>query len=171
MSSKPRSNPRGIGMALPLITLALVSWQAYPPLVYAWRNDLYSRGAGIAFLIWLIAQLIIAFRLHGGKVRTSGLCTAIAIGLCAGSAVSGLNVLNQLALAFAFPGVFGLRYMGVCVAAASVAWLPATGWFMSSFKSGGFAGWERPFASAVLGLALLLAALFAAKPRKTFLIP
>ncbi|MEI6674116.1 MAG: hypothetical protein WCO57_02955, partial [Verrucomicrobiota bacterium] len=38
---------------------------------------------------------------------------------------------------------------------AALAWLPASGWFLSHWKTGGLGGWERPALAAMMALLLL----------------
>lgn len=75
--------------------------------------------------------------------------------LCMAGSLSGLRVLHHLALATAVPGLLGLKFAGLVTTAASLAWLPATGWFISHWKSGGLSGWERPVVVAIFSLILL----------------
>jgi hypothetical protein len=89
---------------------------------------------------------------------------AVSLVLCTAGSMTGLRVLHHLALATALPGLLGLG-LGACVTiAAAPAWLPATGWFLSHWKTGGLAGWERPAYASVMALLLLVAARFSHPP-------
>ena len=143
-------------LALPLAVLGLAAWNALPTLVEAWQCDLYARGAALAFGIWLIPQGWLVIK---GRHTPFHPCLAwIAVSLVLGVAgsMSGLRVLHHLAFAIAVPGVLGLRTSGLLVIAAAPAWLPATGWFVSHWKAGGLAGWERPAYSTILAIFLLV---------------
>jgi hypothetical protein len=147
-----------MGVALPLGTLALTAWKAYPSLAEAWRDDLYSHGIPLAFLIWLIPQAYLFIK--GGRNPTLShaptVFILIALALYAAGVMSSLRILNHLALVFAIPGVFQHRWLtGLITLAAAPSWLPATGYFISRVKTGGLDGWERPLFALVMTAILL----------------
>jgi hypothetical protein len=142
------------GIALPLATSALAAWQAVPSLIEAWRTDLYSRGAPLAFFIWLVPLAIVFFK---QRAAPGPGWIGLSLLLCAAGSMAGVNLLQHLALATAVAGLSGLRFYGFVTTAASAAWLPASGWFLSHMKSGGFAGWERPVFAVLMALVVVAA--------------
>jgi hypothetical protein len=118
---------------LPLAVLGLAAWQGAAGLVAAWGNDLYARGAPWAFGLWL-ATAVLA-RPRGSESRPL-VWVAVSLLCCVAASISGLQVMNHLALAIA-------------------VWLPASGWFISRWITGGLSGWERPLAALACGFAIL----------------
>jgi hypothetical protein len=155
MNPESRSQADSLGLILPLAVLGLAAWHALPSLAEAWSDDLYARGAPLACGIWLAPQgwLFLKHRKFPATACLTWL--ALSLLLSVGGAMTGLRVLHHLALATAVPGVGGLRLAGLATTAAAPAWLPATGWFLSHWKSGGLAGWERPAFAASMALVLL----------------
>ena len=141
-------------MVLPLAILGIAVCNALPSLIEAWRVDLYAHGAAIAFMIWLIPS---AWRFLKQRQFTRPCLVWLAIALVLGTAgsMSDLRVLHHLALATAVAGAFGWRTSGILLLAAAATWLPATGWLLSHWLSGGLAGWERPLSAILLSILLL----------------
>lgn len=152
MNSENPSGTANRGIALPLATLGLAAWKSIPSLSGAWENDLYARGALFAFVIWLLPQIYLFFRT---ATHSGNMWVAVSLFLCVAGSLSGLRVLHHLALASSFSGLFGQRYLGVIILASSLAWLPATGWFLSHWKTSGLLGWERPTIALMVALSLL----------------
>ena len=142
-------------MALPVATLALAIWQAVPALVEAWQDDLYARGAPLAFVIWLGLFALYFLRIRERILTPRTEWIAVSLFLCAAGSMSGLRVLQHLALAAAIPGLLGLRFTGFIAVASAVTWLPASGWFLSHWQAGGLLGWERPLLSLLTGAVLI----------------
>lgn len=162
---KEPPSPSGIaGLALPLAVLGLTAWVAFPTLAEAWQHDLYARGAPLAFAIWLATQGWLFFKNRSHATAQSMAWLGLALFLCMAGSLSGLRVLHHLALATAVPGLLGLKFAGLTTTAASLAWLPATGWFISHWKSGGLSGWERPVVVAILSIILLASVRTTANP-------
>ncbi len=162
---KPSPPSSFSGIALPLATSALAAWQAVPSLIEAWRTDLYSRGAPLAFFIWLVPLSIVFFK----QRATPGLAwIGLSLFLCAAGSMGGVNLLLHLALATAVTGLSGLRLSGIVTTMAAAAWLPASGWFLSHLKSGGLAGWERPVFAALVALLIVVPQL---KPSSSTSVP
>lgn len=149
MKSIDHPTPDIRGISLPLATLGLCAWHAFPSLAAAWGNDLYSRGAATAFVIWLLSQCIIMFGTPSLRTSSRHGWIIIALILCVTGSMSELRAIQHLALAAAVPGLLGLGFTGVTSFASAATWMPASGWFLSHVISGGLAGWERP-ASAML---------------------
>lgn len=167
MTTNAQSPPARRGLLLPLAVLALAAWYALPSLSDAWRNDLYSRGGLLAFLIWLMPQGYILGKSLRSNNNASLAWSAIALFLSATGAMSDLNILQQLALAAAVPGVLGVRWLGLTTSAAALGWLPATGWLLSHWHVGGLGGWERPAFAALLALLLMMQFRLACQPTPT----
>lgn len=149
---KPPTPSSPPGIALPLATSALAAWQAVPSLIDGWRTDLYSRGAPLAFLIWLVPLAIVFFKQRAAP----GLgWIGLSLFLCAAGSMGEVNLLLHLALATAIAGLSGLALSGFVATLAAAAWLPASGWFLSHLKSGGLAGWERPVFAALVALLIV----------------
>ncbi len=140
------------GLALPLATLGLCAWHALPSLAAAWGNDLYSRGAVAAFVIWLASHYVIS-RHSALRTNSNHAWIIVSLLLCIAGSMCELRALQHLALAAAVPGVFGLGFTGIPLLAAAATWMPASGWFISHMKAGGLIGWERPAAAAISALA------------------
>jgi hypothetical protein len=136
--------------------LGLTAWKAFPTLAEAWQHDLYARGAPLAFAIWLATQAWLFFKNRGQSTDQGIAWLGFSLLLCAAGSLSGLRVLHHLALATAVPGLLGLRFAGLATTAAALAWLPASGWFISHWKSGGLTGWERPVFVTFLSIILLV---------------
>ncbi|MEI7954112.1 MAG: hypothetical protein WCJ66_02970 [Verrucomicrobiota bacterium] len=145
-------------LTLPIAVLALSAWQALPTITEAWSSDLYARGAPLACAIWLIPQIWwrVSYRHSPIAPRTAWL--GLAVLLCIAGAMTELRVVQHLALACALAGTFGWRFSGFVTIATSLAWLPASGWFVSHWKNAGLAGWERPVLASSLGVFLLVRA-------------
>ncbi len=154
MNAPRQSTVASFGLALPFAVLGLACYNALPTLAEAWLHDLYSRGALIAFVIWVVAQAWVYFQ-RRPLAKPCMVWLAISLLLGVAGSLSDLRVLHHLALAAAIPGCFGLRMTGLVVLAGAPTWLPATGWFLSHWKSGGLIGWERPACSALLAIILL----------------
>ena len=147
-------------MALPLAVLALTAWQALPTIFAAWGNDLYARGAPLACAIWLAPQAWWQFKLRPAPAPPCLAWLGLALALCAAGTVTELHAFQHLALVAALAGVLGWRLGGALTSAAAVAWLPASGWFLSHWKTAGLAGWERPALASSLAVCLVLGARF-----------
>ncbi|MEI6654176.1 MAG: hypothetical protein WCP45_05355 [Verrucomicrobiota bacterium] len=203
MNRTAESPPDSLGMGLPLAVSGLAAWQALPSLIEAWNHDLYSRGAALAFAIWLVTPGWLYFKNRHAPAPASAVWLVLALLLCAAGAMSGLRVLQHLALACAVAGLPGWR-RGACGAAntdrlaqdsviegsgqnaratvaraccplsvftptaalakltalgvavvAALAWLPASGWFLSHWQVGGLSGWERPVVASLMAFFLL----------------
>jgi hypothetical protein len=137
---------------LPLAVLGLAAWQGAAGLVAAWGNDLYARGAPWAFGLWL-ATAVLA-RPRGSESRPL-VWVAVSLLCCVAASISGLQVMNHLALAIAVPALLGFSLPGLAVIASAAVWLPASGWFISRWITGGLSGWERPLAALACGFAIL----------------
>ncbi len=162
---KPSPPSSFSAIALPLATSALAAWQAVPSLIEGWRTDLYSRGAPLAFLIWLVPLAIVFFKQRAAP----GLgWIGLSLFLCAAGSMGGVNLILHLALATALAGLSGLRLSGIVTTMAAAAWLPASGWFLSHLKSGGLAGWERPVFAALVALLIVVPQL---KPSSSTSVP
>ncbi|MEI7911816.1 MAG: hypothetical protein WCK77_19465 [Verrucomicrobiota bacterium] len=156
MTSVPPTRNAQHGMALPLTVLALTAWQALPTLAAAWHNDLYARGAALAGVIWLAPQGWWWFKQRHCPAPPNLTWLAVALVLCATGTVTELRVCEHLALATAFAGAFGWRFVGFVTTATALAWLPASGWFLSHWTTAGLVGWERPVLASSLALFLLV---------------
>ena len=153
MNPALRDHRRSAGMAMPAAVLVLTSWHALPSLFAAWGNDLYARGAALGFALWLAILVLVVFKQAPAAPSTAWMLVALA--LCAAGSMGSLRVLQHLALAAAvaaFPGGFA---RGWIIVLAALAWLPASGWFLSHLKTGGLGVWERPLAALVVCAPLL----------------
>lgn len=148
---------------LPLAVIALAAWLAGPSLLAAWRDDVYARGAPLAFGIWTLA--LVSRRPRGASER-GFLWLALALaGIVLGS-LAGLRVALHGALAAAVIGGCAAGWLrGLIGLAAALSWLPASGWFLSHAIGGGLQGWERPLLALALGIALVFTP--SSFPRKT----
>jgi hypothetical protein len=164
MNAESHTRTGSLGLALPLAVLGLAAWHALPTLSEAWGNDLYARGAALACGIWLAPQGWLLFQNRKSPTLPSLAWLAVCLLLCAAGTMTGLRVLHHLALATAVPGVLGLRLGGLVTTAAAPAWLPASGWFLSHWKSGGLVGWERPAFAASMAVLLLVLVRHSPKP-------
>jgi hypothetical protein len=146
-------------MAISLAVLGLAACNALPTLIEAWSNDLYARGGSLAFGIWLAPQGFLFLKKPHFFSGHSGLAWVVAsLLLVTAGSMTGMRALQHLALACAFSGLLGSRLVALAALAAAPAWLPATGWFVSHWMSGGLAGWERPTFAALMALVLLVLA-------------
>lgn len=158
------SSSTDLGMTLPLAVLGLAAWQALPTLVEAWNNDLYAAGAPLAFGLWLASQGWVYFKQCHLATKPCLAWLSLSLLLCSAGSMTDLRVLHHLALATAVPGLLGLGLGGVITSAAAPAWLPATGWFLSHWNTGGLIGWERPSFASIMALLLLAIARFILPP-------
>jgi hypothetical protein len=163
MSPPPVPATERSSILLPLATVCLVAWLAVPTLIAASGNDLYARGLPLAFLIWL-APLVHYY----GLMRSTSkphchFWIALALLFCVLGSMSGFRILYHLSLAAAIPGFCGLRYTGILALIGASSWLPASGWFLSHFKTGGLMGWERPVAASLFSIVLVMLTLSIAK--------
>jgi hypothetical protein len=140
---------------LPMAVLGLAAWHALPTLIEAWGSDLYSAGAPLAFGLWLASQGWLYFKQRQLAGPPCMVLLVLSLLLCAAGSMCGLRVLHHLALATAVSALPGWK-LGACITtSAAMAWLPATGWFLSHWKSGGLAGWERPAFAGLMALLLV----------------
>ena len=160
MTPRPLTRNALQAMALPLAVVALTVWQALPSLNEAWRDDLYSRGAPLACAIWLAPQVWWQIKNRHSPAPPGLAWIGLALLLCVTGAITELRVLQHLALASALTGAFGWRFSGLVTLATALAWIPATGWFLSHFKCAGLVGWERPAFASTLTICLLVRARF-----------
>ena len=151
-------------LALPLAVLALTAWQALPSLTEAWGNDLYARGAPLACAVWLALQVWWRFKNRRTPAPPNLIWLGLALLLCVAGVMTELRVLQHLALACALVGAFGWRCGGLVALATALAWLPASGWFLSHWKCAGLVGWERPAFASSLAVFLLACARFTPSP-------
>ncbi len=144
------------GLAASLFLSGLSAFLALPSLRDAWRDDPYSNGGFAAFLVWLASLGVASFLLRhrGGQGSTSWI--VISALLCAAGSIASLRVCHHLALASALCGLAVQARYGWLPAVAALSWLPASGWLVSRFSTGGTAGWERPAASAAAAIVLLI---------------
>jgi hypothetical protein len=163
--TRPTQHPgEDLGRALPLAVLGLTAWHALPTLVQAWGSDLYAAGAPLAFGLWLASQGWLYFKHRSLAAHPCMVLLVVSLLLCAAGSMCGLRVLQHLALATAVPALSGWK-PGACVTmVAAPAWLPATGWFLSHWKSGGLAAWERPAFAGLMALLLVVLARFCDPP-------
>lgn len=159
------------GLALPLAVLALAAWNAVPPLIGAWRDDLYARGALPAFGIWLAVPVWLFFRKRPFAVHPCFFWLVLALLFSMAGSMTGLRVLHHLSLTVAVPGLVGLRIGGIATALAALAWLPVTGWLLSHYIAGGLAGWERPLYASIMGLLFFGFTRMVARPKYPITFP
>lgn len=158
MNPEPLHHRRIAGMAMPAAVLCLASWHALPSLLAAWENDLYSKGALLAFVLWLAFMGWLVFKqFKQPPAAPSTAWMLIALVLCAAGAMGSLRVLHHLALAAAVAAFCPGIVRGLIAVLAAFAWLPASGWFLSQLKIGGLHSWERPLATLAILMPLLLA--------------
>lgn len=154
MNPAPRSTTSTLGLALPLAILGIAACNALPSFTEACRHDLYAHGAAVAFAIWLAPSLW-RILMQRASIRPCLLWLVLALVLGTAGSMSDLRILHHLALAAAVAGAFGWRTSGLLILAASATWLPATGWILSHWMSGGLTGWERPLGATLLSILLL----------------
>lgn len=155
MTNPEEDRDSGYGW-LPFAVLAVALVRSMSSLVEAWGHDVYSRGAAVAFAIWVLPAFLPFLRKPPQGGGFFWLILALVSGVA--GAVSSLRILSHLSLAFSIAAVarpHGLRIVWVC---ASVAWLPASGWLLSKLHGGGFSGWERPVLSLLSTLVFLIPA-------------
>lgn len=154
MNASPAEPRRAAAFALPAAVVALASYHALPTLLAAWGSDLYSRGAPLGFALWWVLLGWVFFR-KAKPAQPSTVWMLVALGLCLAGAMGGLRVLYHLALAASVAAFLGSFAQGLFGMMAAVAWLPASGWFLSHLKMGGLNGWERPLTVLLLAPLLL----------------
>lgn len=154
---KPHASPRpeNLGTMLPLAVLGFVAWQALPSLMAAWGNDLYSRGAPLASAIWLAPLAWSHFKTPQSPTSQRFAWLVIALCLCATGAITQLRACQHVALACALTATLSGRLASSVTLITAFAWIPATGWLLSRWQSGGLVGWERPALASSLTLFLI----------------
>lgn len=123
-----RSAPR-----MPLAGWAILALAAFQSreLLSAWRHSPFDRGGWIALFIWAAPAvwLYATDRAAGhGRIAVIGTCLAgIALG-----AVSGLNALCYIGLAFGIAAMPGLSAVAAFWIATSIGWMPVFSWAANS---------------------------------------
>lgn len=140
------------GLFLSIISAAL----ALPSLWNAWSHDLYAAGGFIAFLVWLSSLGITSYQLRHLASDRNAFWLVLSALLCMAGSMTSLRVCHHLALACALCGLVVPTKYGWFAATAALSWLPASGWPISRFFSGGMVGWERPTVSATAVIVLLI---------------
>lgn len=155
MKSPPPSHPLE-RWTIFLIVLALAAGKALPSLLAAWENDLYSRGALLAFGLWSLPLFAsgLKSRLSPNRLFLAAGIFALVIG-----SVAQVNAVKHLALALTLTAALPIRFSPSLMLAASFCWLPAAGWFLSHLVQEGLGGWERPTLAAMSLLILFPLAL------------
>lgn len=155
MKASPTEHLRAAAFAMPAAVVALASYHALPTLLAAWGSDLYCRGAPLSFAIWLALLGVVVFK-QTTPTQASTVWILVSLGLCVAGAMGGLRVFHHLALAASVVAFLGTFAQGLLGMIAAVAWLPASGWFLSHLKMGGLSGWERSLTALLLCLPLLV---------------
>ena len=166
MTLSPPSWTRRDGFFPALGIMLLASGLALPSLLAAWRHDLYASGGPVAFGIWLVAVAMASRSHHANSLSRPMIWTVLGVLACAAGSMAALRVFHHLGFALAFIGLVGMGRAGSIAAITALAWLPASGWLMSRFHTGGLMGWERP-AVACVGSALLLYIVYS-RPRPKY---
>lgn len=164
MKETHQPHSAGTGRLPSLGISVLAAYLSAPSLLEAWQHDGYSRGGLAAFGIWFLVLAGVRFLPNANSHRHAVLWTVLAALCCAAGSMADLRVLYHLGLACALTGFAGFGSSGVMAVALAVAWMPATGWFLSRVFSGGLVGWERP-AAVLAGFLVFLIAAVCGKPR------
>lgn len=150
---------------MPSIAILLIAaYLSTPSLLEAWRHDGYSRGGPAAFGIWLSALAGFRFLPRSNGRRHPVIWTVLAASCCAAGSMTDLRVVCHFGLACALTGIAGFGISGVMALALGLAWMPATGWFLSGAFTGGLVGWERP-AAVLAGSFVCMITAACRKPR------
>lgn len=117
-----------------------------------WAADVYARGAGIIFLLWLVPAIVVcigdwrrnAWRMDAGLLWLS-------LALCLVGVVGSLNIARHLALAFALAGATRSAPRKLVWLVGAFSWLPATGWLARDIPGNGL-----PLRIVILAFGLIL---------------
>jgi hypothetical protein len=143
-------------LLLPLATVGLVAWLAVPTLIDASGNDLYAKGLPLAFLIWLAPLVHYFWVMRSTSKPHCHFWIALALLCCVLGSMSDFRIFYHVSLAAAITGFCGLRFTGILALMGAASWLPASGWVLSHFKTGGLMGWERPLAASLMSVVLVV---------------
>ena len=163
MTSRPPIRNAIQDLVLPLAVVVLTALQAVPSIFEAWGNDVYAHGAPLACVIWLAPQVWWRMINRHAPAQPRLIWLGLALLLCVIGTMTELRVLQHLALACSITGAFGWRFFGFVTNATALAWLPASGWFLSHWKSSGLVGWERPVFAFILAIFLLARVSYASR--------
>lgn len=157
MTDHPRSSqPVNASRGPAVLMLLFSAYLSLPTLIDAWQNDRYSRGGMAAFGLWLLGLAFVSYRSRLSTHRPSVVWLLGAMACCALGGMFSVNLLYHAGFALACMAWLLPYYFGVLIFLGTLAWLPATGWFVSRVMAGGFVGWERPvMVLVVMGISLL----------------
>ncbi|WP_309400699.1 hypothetical protein [Cerasicoccus maritimus] len=121
-----------------LAVLALCLWMA-SNLPAIWVADVYARGAGVLFLLWLLPLLYVVVKfLRLGAWRPDFLLLAFALVACLVGVVGSLNIARHFALGLAIGGQAPANFVKWIWLAGMLAWLPAMGWLAKDIPGNGW---------------------------------
>lgn len=138
----------------PWLVLVIALVRALPDLIHAWGHDVYSKGGGVAAIVWCAAPVLV--NVTGGRAQRDTIWWKLSLLAGMGGAMLSFHVLDHVALALALFSFSGSCPIWWFWRAAAAAWLPGCGWFLSRLVQGGLSGWERPTAALLATSAVLL---------------
>lgn len=124
------------GPCLATLTLCLLMASNLPSI---WAADVYARGAGVVFVLWLLPLIYVVAKLLRLRLwRPDFLWLAFALLACLVGVVGSLNIARHIALGLAIGGQAPANFGKWIWLAGMLAWLPATGWLAKDIPGNGW---------------------------------
>lgn len=104
-----------------------------------WQSDVYARGAGWLFLIWLIPLVItIVRKVRQGTWHPDFLLLVLSLLACIVGVLGSLNIARHVAFGLALGGQAAPSIWKWFWLAGMLSWLPATGWLARDIPGNGW---------------------------------
>lgn len=135
MTQEKTADKHHRGQALAALGLGIFAASNLPSI---WRADVYARGAGFIFLLWLVPLIWVAVRdYRAGKLRPDPLVFTLSFLACIVGILGSLNIARHVALGLALGGQTSSNVWKWLWLAGMLSWLPATGWLTRDLPGNG----------------------------------
>lgn len=115
-----------------------------------WQADVYARGAGFIFLVWLVPLIWVVVRdYRARKLRPDPLVFTLSFLACIVGILGSLNIARHVALGLALGGQVSSNIWKWLWLTGMLSWLPATGWLTRELPGSGL-----PIRCAILALSV-----------------